>query len=308
MSGLDFTADALGLPPGAFAKTSRHWLRRAGLPVFAHTPGPFRPYLFPLLSPAGYLVAAESPADHPHHNGVWLGADHVHRQTPVGPDAVEDYTYNFYVDEVFQGRAPGRQIVEAMTAEVLADGGFALALEIVWRGPAEWGAPGGRDVLREARRIVLRAAPPHLHVIDVTSRLATVDAAVKLGPTRHAFFNLRVAETMIVANGGRIADGHGRHGPAAGADGVPWVDFTGPVGGGSVAGVAVIAHPVPGLTPTWFVADWGVVSVGPFRRDGVTLAAGAALATAFTLVVHDGPLDPPEIDAIAAQPLPEPAA
>ena len=305
MSALDFTSDALTLPPGAFARTSRHWLRRAGMPIFAHTQGAFRPYLFPLCSPAGYLVVSESPADHPHHNGVWLGADHVDRLTPVGPGRTETYTYNFYTDEVFQGRAPGRQVIEAMTGTDLADGGFALDQRIVWRGPAEWGAPEGRAVLRERRRIVLRPAVRGRHVIDVTNRLGVCEAAVSLGPTRHAFFNVRVAETMIVANGGRIADAGGRTGTDAGADGVPWVDVTGPVGGGALAGIAVIAHPVPGLSPTWFVADWGVVSVGPFRSDGITLEAGQTLATAFTLVVHDGPIDAADVDRVAATP-PEP--
>jgi hypothetical protein len=305
MSALTFTSDALALPPGAFARTARHWLRRAGVPVFAHTQGPFRPYLFPLCSPTGYLVVSERPADHPHHNGVWIGADHVHRLTPVGAGRTEEYTYNFYVDEVFQGRAPGCQIVEAMTAADLPDGGFALDQRIVWRGPVEWGAPDGRVVLRERRRIVLRPASPGRHVIDVSSRLQAPAAAVRLGPTRHAYFNVRVAETMIGANGGRIADAFGRTGADAGADGVPWVDVTGPVGGGALAGIAVIAQPRPGLTPTWFVADWGVVSVGHFRRDGLTLDVGRTFATAFTLVVHDGRIDPADLDRVAATP-PEP--
>ena len=44
-----------------------------------------------------------------------------------------------------------------------------------------------------------------------------------------------------------------------------WVDFSGPVGGGQVAGIAVFPDPRDHEDISWFVADWGVVTVGPFR-------------------------------------------
>jgi len=309
VTGWSFRSDALALPPGAFARTHREWLRHDGRPVLALTRGPFRPYLFPLLTPAGHLVAAESPADHPHHNALWLGADHVHMLVPVGPGRSEEYTYNFYVDEVFQGRAPGRQVVTGCVAAGRADGGFGLRLAIDWRGPAEWGAPEGRQVLAERRDIVVRAPCPGMHVLDVVSRLAAPGAPVRLGPTRHALFNLRVSETMTVANGGVIRDALGGRsgasggaagGGAAGGDGAGWVDFTGPVGGGAVAGMTLLAHPLPGRIPTWFVAGWGVVTVGPFRREGLALGPGDSLACGFTVIVHDGPITDAEIARIGA--------
>ncbi|MCL4189707.1 MAG: PmoA family protein [Rhodobacteraceae bacterium] len=304
MTGWSFRSDALALPPGAFARTHREWLRRDARPVLALTQGPFRPYLFPLLTPAGHLVASESPADHPHHNGLWLGADHVHMLVPVGPGRSEEYTYNFYVDEVFQGRAPGRQVVTGCVGSTRDDGGFGLLLAIDWRGPAEWGAPNGRRVLAEQREIVVRAPSPGLQVLDVTSRLSAPGAPVRLGPTRHALFNLRVSETMTVANGGLIRDAlggrSGAGGTAAGGDGAGWVDFTGPVGGGAVAGMTLVSHPVPGRTPTWFVADWGVVTVGPFRQEGLMLGPGDGLSCGFTVIVHDGPIADAEIARIAA--------
>jgi len=101
------TDDALALPPGAIARTHRQILRHRGRPVLGLTQGRMRPYAYPVFTPAGFTVTSESPADHPHHNSLWIAADHMHARCPVGGDRYEEYTYNFYVDETFQGRAPG---------------------------------------------------------------------------------------------------------------------------------------------------------------------------------------------------------
>src|SRR5690606_17594130 len=105
-------------------------------------------------------------------------------------------------------------------------------------------------------------------------RLAGGDFAMKLGPTRHAYFNVRVADSMIVANGGAITDDRGRSGTAVSGDGALWVDFSGPVGGGRIAGITVIPRPAEGREPFWFVTDWGVATVGPFRTRGLELEPG----------------------------------
>ena len=76
-------------------------------PVFGLTPGAFRNYLYPVFTPAGFAVTSESPADHPHHHSIWVGADHVNVHVPA-LHGTEVYSYNFYVNDVFQGRAPGR--------------------------------------------------------------------------------------------------------------------------------------------------------------------------------------------------------
>ena len=96
-------------------------LKHGGRIVLGLTQGRQRPYVYPLTTPAGFPVTSECPADHPHHNSFWIGADHVHCRMPVEGGKFEEYTYNFYVDEVFQGRAPGRLVatdVHARSAQV----------------------------------------------------------------------------------------------------------------------------------------------------------------------------------------------
>jgi hypothetical protein len=301
MPGFTLESYEIALPKGAWARTHRARLRHRGESVLALTKGAFRPYLHPLSTPAGFCVTAESPADHPHHCGLWIAADHVHAQVPAAHGMVEEYTYNFYVDEIFQGRAPGRIVEVERTGDELGGGRFRIAQRLEWRGPVEWGTPLGRLAALETRTTTV-AIGERRHRIDVTSRLECGDFALKLGPTRHAYFNVRVAESMIVANGGEITDDRGRSGGAAiSGAGACWVDFTGPVGSGAVAGVTVIPHAVAGREPFWFVADWGVVTVGPFRETALSLGRCEAFESTYTVLVHDGPADSYEIEAISAQ-------
>ena len=300
MTEFTLESDSISLPAGAWAKTHRTRLRHGGASVLALTQGPFRPYLHPLSSPSGYCVSAESPADHPHHCGLWIGADHVHARVPAAKGTTEEYTYNFYVDEIFQGRAPGRIVEVGRTGDVLGDGRYRIVQRLDWRGPGEWGAPGGRLVAVEARTTVVEPGRRR-HRIEVASRFECGDFALALGPTRHAWFNVRVAESMIVANGGTVSDDRGREGGAAvSGEGARWIDFTGPVGGGAVAGVTVITHRVARREPFWFVADWGVVTVGPFRDEALVLDRGQAFESRCTVLLHDGPPDREDIERIAA--------
>lgn len=300
MSGFTLESDAIALPAGAWAKTHRTRLRRGSDTILALTQGAFRAYVYPLMTPAGFCVAAESPADHPHHCGLWIASDHVHALMPAAGGRTEEYTYNFYVDETFQGRAPGRIRELSATGRTRGDGRFEIEQQLEWRGPPEWAAAEGRVIARETR--VLTVEPgARRHRIDVASRLSGGDAAMTLGPTRHAYVNVRAADTMSVANGGAIIDDRGRHGgTAVSGEGARWVDVTGPVGGGALAGVTVIPHPVAGRAPFWFVADWGVVTVGPFRDRGLDLGKGEAFESRCTVLVHDGPPDREEIDQVAA--------
>ena len=297
MTDFVLESDAIALPPGAYAKTHRQRLRYRGRTLLALTQGDLRSYVFPLMTPAGFCVTAEAAADHPHHSGFWIASDHVHAMMPAAHGTVEEYTYNFYVNETFQGRAPGRILTQTVEGSETGEGGFRIVEQLEWRGPREWAAEAGRIVARETRSISVTPGE-RAHRIDILSTLGSGDHAMRLGPTRHAWFNLRVADSMIVANGGVARDDRGRTGGESicGA-GARWVDFTGPVGGGALAGATVIPRFPGGREPFWFVADWGVITVGPFREKGLDLEAGQSFETSVTILVHDGL---PDLDAIEA--------
>ena len=212
----------------------------------------------------------------------------------------EDYTYNLYLNETFQGRAAGR-IVETHYAGAVEGDGFRITQTLDWRGPAEWAAPDGRLAARETRTMRV-ARQRDAHLIEVDSRLAAVDWDFTLGPTRHAYFNVRVADSMIVGLGGAVRDDQGRRGGEAvsGTD-ARWIDFSGPVGGGNVAGIAVFPHPGDHADLSWFVADWGVVTVGPFRQKQALVRRGEHLRARYRVLVHDGDAEAAGVaDAYAA--------
>jgi len=282
------TDDSIALPKGAWARTHRRTLSMDGRPILAFTQGRHRSYVYPLFSPAGYPVTTECPADHPHHNSFWIAADHVHCRMPVAGSKHEDYTYNFYLDETFQGRAPGHIVETDIKAEPVGDEALRVTQSLEWCGPVGWAAPAGRIAARETRTLTI-GSKPNMLIIDLESRLASADWGFTLGPTRHAYFNVRVADSMIVQFGGVVQDDAGRRGGEAITGAASrWVDFSGPVGGGQTAGLAVFPDPRDHEDLSWFVADWGVVTVGPFRIKGRLVNKDQELLARYRVIAHDG--------------------
>jgi hypothetical protein len=282
----------VALPPGAFAGGGRDVLRHDGRSICAFTRGALRPCLHPVWTPAAFVVTAEQPADHPHHSGIWCASDHVallHR----GPDGIERYDYAFYVDDVFQGRAPGRIRQTSLVLVEQTDTRADVVQQLEWTGPREWGAPDGRPVLREQRTTSVTVAD-RAFVFDIVSEVMPAgETSVALGPTRHAWFNARVADGIALHPLSAPIDNQGRRGAAAiPTRGPSWVDYSGPVGGGAEAGITVAPANPEGQA--WFVSDWGVLTVGSIRDGSVELAQGKTARFACRFVAHDGPL--PDLD------------
>lgn len=293
-----FESERLALPRGASAHSQRRWLRHRGRSVLATTQGRQRAYIFPLYTPGGALVTTESPADHPHHNSVWVAADHVHCRFPSSVADYEDGTYNFYVNDTFQGRTPGRIVERSVSGMALDDETFRITQAIDWIGPVEWGAPEGRRIAAETRITEVRCGP-QAHIIDVCSSIAAVEWDFTIGPTRHAWFGVRLAESMRAQEGGTLADADGRRGGEA----ITWAESTwlhacGPVAGG-MAGIAIL--PDPGeCWGGWFATDWGTIAVNPALGRQVLVTADRPHRFAMRLVVHDGGEDAVDVPALYA--------
>jgi hypothetical protein len=213
---------------------------------------------------------------------------------------LEEYTYCFYLNETFQGRAPGRILEVGRETDECSPGRFRVVQRNDWRGPGEWGAEEGRVVARETRTIDVRPGVAY-HLIDIRSRLQTTQWDFTIGPTRHAYFNVRVAESMRVTRGGVVVDSEGRIGGSRICGvGARWVDYSGPVGGGQRAGLAVLPRPQP-TGVTWFVYDWGTVTVNPFFPEGILVHLGEDVTFDVRLVVHDGDVAAGELEALYGQ-------
>ncbi len=300
MSGFSFGDEAIALPNGAFAGTRRRMLRHDGRAVLGVTAGAYRPYLYPVYTPAGCAATSEGPADHPHHHSIWIGADHLHLKVPALGERDELYAYNCYVNDVFQGRAPGRVVQVDLAGRADGDA-YVVEQSLEWRGPVEWAAPQGRLVLRERRATTVHLDDAAL-IIDIACAISAADHDVAIGPTRHAWFNYRVAPSMCVDEGGNLLDHRGHGGYAADIDAhARWVAASGPVGGGRTAGIAMAPRERVGATPWWwFVSDWGVVTASPCRDHAIELVAGATTHLAARCAVFDGPAEADHLRALLA--------
>ena len=292
MSGLSLNPEEVPLPSGAWAAAERKMIHLAGRPLLGFTQGKFRTYLYPVFTPKGFAVTSESPVDHPHHQSVWVAADHVNLHVPAA-GGVEVYSYNFYVNDVFQGRAPGRIEERSFDADIQAHT-TVVQQSMHWRGPSEWGAQEGREVLHEHRTTRVTVKPDDsLIVIDIRSQLIAPGHPVSIGPTRHAWFNARMGPGMGQQYGATL-----RQGPASKEQGCrSWHGYTASVGGGHDVTV-VLAPDASRQSYEWYVSPWGVMTANPCRHCAIDIAPHAPpVELSARLLVMDGAPSDDQIEA-----------
>ena len=126
------------------------------------------------------------------------------------------------------------------------------------------------------------------NVIDIRTRISATQWALRIGPTRHAFFTVRLADGLRVVDGGGVVDSEGRSGGnAISGEHAAWVDACGPAHGGRTAGIAVFPHASTSGNP-WGVADYGTITVNPLLESAWQLGPEDAVEAGVRLVVHDG--------------------
>jgi hypothetical protein len=251
------------------------------LPV-EHSP---RPYLHPLRSPAGQVVTAVAPDDHPWHHGLSLAVADVNGDNLWGGNTfVAGRGYVLLPDH---GRID-------VTGSSRPDAATAVT-EVVWLGRDR--APLAREhrVVRAGR---VEGAPAwQLHA---TSQLSPVAAPLLLGSpaTRgrpdvgYGGWTLRMsaaltgAEVLTSLDPGRPV-GEGAMGQVA-----DWVCYR----SDDVTVLLAVDRPCP-----WYVRcdEFSVAGPAPFSREVVTVPLGGALDLDVRVVVGDGRLDPLELLARA---------
>ena len=298
------TTEQIDLPRSATPQARRVAVAWRGRPVGAFTQGEHRCYLYPLYSPAGVPLTAESPVDHPHHNSISVGADMLKAKfpplTPAVSPLAESGTYNLYANNVFQGRAPGRTWAVDVNATELAPDHLRVVQTVEWQGPEEWGAADGRRVLAVETRTTDIRPGDIVNTVDIRSQLRPTEWDLTIGPTRHAYFTVRLAFGLRVVDGGTLIDADGRSGGAAITNHASaWVDASGAAPHGARAGLTILGHASSAPVP-WVAYDWGTVNVNPFAREAATIRRGDALDLGIRLLAHDGDAGDVDIAAHAA--------
>ncbi len=297
MTRFSVEPDRVDLPSGATAGARRTWIKRDGRAIAALSQNAYRSYVYPLFTPSGVSVTAESPIDHPHHNSVTVGADHFDCLFVYDGHRMERGTYNFYVNETFQGRATGRISAVSVDSEETDDATLRIVQRLEWQGPVEWGAPERRVLATETRTMEV-STTDRANVLDIRSRLEPTEWDIVIGPTRHAYFTVRMADGLRVVDGGRIVDADGL-GTVEGINDntATWVDMSAVGPHGQEVGVAVVSHPRP-KPAAWYTYEWGSVALNPFLHEERSIPRGKALELRVSVVAHDGPLSHDLIESV----------
>ena len=289
MTRFSVEPDRVDLPSGATAGARRTWIKRDGQPIAALSQNVYRAYIYPLFTPSGVSVTAESPIDHPHHNSVTIGADHFDCLFVYDGHRTERGTYNFYVNETFQGRATGRIASVSVDSEEVSDDTLRIVQRLEWQGPVEWGAPERRVLAKETRTIDIGTTKSS-NILNIRSRLEPTDWDIVIGPTRHAYFTVRMADGLRVVDGGKIVDAEGNNlVQKINESAAAWVAMSATGPHGREVGVTVLRHP-SNLPTGWYAHEWGTVALNPFLHEEQSIRQGEALELGVTVVVHDGPV------------------
>jgi hypothetical protein len=197
------------------------------------TPDLRRPFLYPLIGPAGRSLTRmghpHDPVSHSHHNSVWISHHDV-----GGVD--------FWGD-----RGEGRIVHERIERYEDADDMARLVAVNTWRA-------GDRVLLDERRAITVHAleGAECLLVIDV--ELTARERAVTLGKTPFGLVGVRMAKTIGVHDGGGMI-----RNSAGGVNEqevlwkpARWVDYSGPITPDAAEGVTLLDHRANGNHPTVF--------------------------------------------------------
>jgi hypothetical protein len=269
----------------AFAVDGREVMR------YHHGPGLRKPYVFPIVGPAGVPVLRlghpRDPSGHGHHLGLWLGHQRV-------------------ADENFWEHRPDGPAIVHDRLLALDDGPKATL-----RATSRWLGADHEPRLLDERTLTVTPVDQTSGasgfgelLVDVTLRLsAPGKTPVTLGTSAYGPLGVRVARTMSERDGGgRLMNSEGRIGePAL----MPhrrarWCDYSGPVAPNVINGVTLYDHPANEGHPCHFhVRADGWMGVAPTKERPLIVAAGAPLTLRYRLWVHARERSVDESDAHA---------
>lgn len=214
----------------------------------------YRPWLYPLYTPAGNPVLQEFPFDHPFHNGCFVA------QHPVRFDGKEA---NFWA--VPPAREPNDEVFVNVGRVEMLSFDFPV-MKCLWR------AGDGKPVLDEVREFRFELRPQET-ICEITSRKIAAYAELEFPPTKFGGICVRVEPRLLPVAGARII---GKHETAS-----RFVAYD-----NGRFGLALIGEP----TVPWFLREYGLASYNATWKTAKSLKEGEVWETRLTLVAYDGPL------------------
>lgn len=242
-------------------------------------PGLQRPFVFPVLGPAGRCLTRmghpHDPVGHSHHNSIWIS-----HQNADG--------MNFWEDR-------GRARIVHRRVEAIEDGPDEAAVVCL----NAWVGTNGVDVLQERRRTCVQALPDGEWMLVIDLQFVAAGADVTFGQTPFGLVGVRMAKSIGVRDGGgAILNSEGGVNEA-GTFRKParWIDYSGPIAPGVTNGITLMDCPGNPNHPSVFhTRDDGWMG-SCLTFDGPRVVTGSApLRLRYGLYVHAGAAAPATVE------------
>ena len=260
--------------------------------IYKDTP---KPYVYPILSPAGLAVTRNypmkkvegEPTDHPHHRSMWFAFGDVN-----GTD--------FWLE----GEKAGKMVQKSIDFE-------PITVSPYWsiHTTNDWLLPDGRKLASDERKAAFYSCKHGLLIVSTIKINASV-CGLKFGDSKEGFFAVRLAPSLTLNNGkGHILNSAGDKDGEAWGKRARWVDYTGEIDG-KVVGVAVFDSTANYGYPTyWHARDYGLLAANPFggkaftgdekNASPMTLKYTEKASFVYITLIHDGKLTKETLDTLA---------
>ena len=250
----------------SFDRRARLWVKHEDSLVGAVNIGDLRAYVFPLYTPLGRLVIQESPIDHPHHQGLTVGAN------LNGWDMWNAGSF---------GIPRSRQIpVEGQCHSETDSNGARFFLVL------DWTSESGEKLAREERSITFSSLQ-YGNIVDVRTRLIACYGDIQFKQTKEAGLSMRVPPEWETPNGGILMDSSGRTGEHNIFDRIAdWIDVSGEGPQGVFAGIVLMPHKDCPRVP-WMVRDYGLHLYNPWRHSRISVHSSSTYQLGVRYIAHD---------------------
>ncbi|MCS7225090.1 MAG: PmoA family protein [Armatimonadetes bacterium] len=234
---------------------------------YRYSPEAPKTYIHPLTTPNGVVVTEDSPEDHRHHRGLFLGWSRVNG-------------YDFWGEfgEENQG-----WIVQTHWDGLSTNDWVRWTVRLRWRA-------GGRTLLNERRSLAATVWDRGLF-LEWTSVLSAPAEMVVLDASQHPYNGLGIRFVREMTKGDVLhSDGTSAIQEANGRSG-EWCSYFREMDKDRVVGAALFSHPSSARHPCpFFVMNdpFGFISAAPTFHEPLTIATGQFVSLKFGIFVYDG--------------------
>lgn len=244
-------------------------------------------YLHPLLTPGGDALTEESPADHPHHRGIfWSWHQHYINGQRIGDGWITENISK-----------------EVLALKVNTDKSTAsLDVSVLWKSPSH---ENGRAYMEEHSSIIVHRLDRGIRMMDFEISLQALVPGVSLGGSDdekgYGGFCIRIKtpdDLVFTSTDGTVTPDNLQ--VIAG----PWMDFSGTFGsGGEQYGLAILCHPgTPNYPAPWILRQRSSMQNIVFPgRDPVEIPTDRPVKLKYRLVLHTGNAAALDLDLLQSE-------